>query len=118
IVFLFIYIFLTCGNPTPSHQGTPHALGLPRWEDAVPLALLLQAQHAPCHHPVSMTPVSRLSQSPGWGEAGALPPFLSFPFATQQLPPAMPSPSFPPSPALTYIVPYLCCKYNIKLSRE
>lgn len=69
----------------------------------------------------SMIPVSRLSQSPGTGLrqrlCSILPnhPFFLPPCHLAVNPPAMPSPSLP---ALTYIVPYLCCKYNIKLSRE
>jgi hypothetical protein len=69
----------------------------------------------------SMTPVSRLSQSPGAGLRQGLSALLhNYPFF---LPPChlavITQPCLlPPSLALTYTVPYLCCKYNIKLSRE
>lgn len=66
----------------------------------------------------SMIPVSRFSQSPWDGaeaEASLCSPFPSLLLSPRHIAvtPAMPSPS--PSLALTYIVPYLCCKYNIKL---
>lgn len=69
----------------------------------------------------SMTPVSRLSQSPGAGLRQGLSALLhNHPFF---LPPChlavITQPCLLPlSFALTYTVPYLCCKYNIKLSRE
>lgn len=123
------YILLTCSNTSPSSRnstqsGSPQApvVDSDRWEDTVLWAVLLQKclLSFPSSQ-FSMTPVSRLSQSPGAGLRQGLSALLhNYPFF---LPPChlavITQPCLlPPSLALTYTVPYLCCKYNIKLSRE
>uniref|UniRef100_A0A8C5KF02 Uncharacterized protein n=1 Tax=Jaculus jaculus TaxID=51337 RepID=A0A8C5KF02_JACJA len=107
-ISLFIYRLLTCSNTSPSSRNSTWPGSSQAAVDAVLWA-------------VFMTPVSRLSQSPGAGLRQGLCALLpNRPFF---LPPChlavIPQPCLlPPSLALTYIVPYLCCKYNIKLSRE
>lgn len=123
------YILLTCSNTSPSSRnstqsGSPRApvVDSDRWEDTVLWAVLLQKclLSFPSSQ-FSMTPVSRLSQSPGAGLRQGLSALLhNYPFF---LPPChlaviIQPCLLPPSLALTYTVPYLCCKYNIKLSRE
>lgn len=120
---------LTCSNTSPSSRSSTQA-GSPQapvvdsdgWEDTVLWAVLLQKcllSFPPTQF--SMNPVSRLSQSPGAGLRQGLSALLrNRPFF---LPPChlavITQPCLlPPSFALTYTVPYLCCKYNIKLSRE
>lgn len=66
-------------------------------------------QHDPCEQ------VLTVSWDGAEAEASLYSPFPSLLLSPRHIAvtPAMPSPS--PSLALTYIVPYLCCKYNIKL---
>uniref|UniRef100_A0A8C2M578 Uncharacterized protein n=1 Tax=Cricetulus griseus TaxID=10029 RepID=A0A8C2M578_CRIGR len=112
-ISLFTYIFLTCSNTSPSSRnstqsGSPQApvVDPDRREDTVLWAVLLQnCLFSFPSTQFSMTPVTHLPNHPF-----LLPP-CHLVVITQ---PCL----FPLSFALTYTVPYLCCKYNIKLSRE
>lgn len=129
IISLFIYIFLTCSNTSLSHQGTQLDLGLPSLQWWTLTGGRMQCYRLFCYKTIfppsppsnSAWPCEQVLTLFGTGLRQGLPSLLhDRPFF---LPPChlavIPQPCLlPPSLALTYIVPYLCCKYNIKLSRE